>query len=156
MLEDARVMIFLGLDLNSALVFDSFLKDNSATHKLSLEGVTKIYAGSKYNPDEGTLMIWALYPPHRKPVVIDTEKVFGHFMTLKVGEVDLVVTADIGINVAKPNKAQIQMLIKEKEMYKMSNERIMRENDHLKDMLGVTTGPPKLITHGETSQVKDH
>ena len=36
MLEDAKVMIFPGLDLNSALVFDSFLKDNSSTHKYSL------------------------------------------------------------------------------------------------------------------------
>lgn len=37
-------------------------------------------------------------------------------MNLKVGEADPVTTAEIGINVAKLNKAQIQMLIKERNV----------------------------------------
>lgn len=66
MLENFGVMIFHGLDLNSALFFDSFLRDNNCTHKLDKEKVTEVYAGSKYNTNEGSLMIWALYPPHKK------------------------------------------------------------------------------------------
>lgn len=155
LLEDAGVMIFPRLDLNYALVFYSFLKNNNATHKLSPKGVTKVYTRSKYNPDEGSLMIWAMYPPHKKSIIIDIEKDFGHVMTLKVEEVDPMATTEIGINVAKLNKAQIQMLIKEKEMYKMNNEIILRENDRLKDMMGITLGSTRLLTHGESSQKKD-
>lgn len=107
MLENVGVMIFPGFNLNFALVFDSFLKDIDATYKLSPEKVTEVYVGSKYNPDEGSLMIWALYPPHKKLVSIDTEKAFGHVINLKVGEADPVATAEIGINVAKLNKGQI-------------------------------------------------
>lgn len=40
LLEEPSVMIFPGLDLISALVFDSFLHNNDSKHKLSLEGVT--------------------------------------------------------------------------------------------------------------------
>lgn len=40
MLENAGVMIFPELDLNFTLVFDSFLKDSNATHKLDKEKVT--------------------------------------------------------------------------------------------------------------------
>lgn len=81
-------MIFLGLDLNSSLVFDSFMHNNGATNKLSPEGVTKVYTRSRYNPDENSLVIWALYLPHKKSMIIDTEREFGHVMTLKVGETD--------------------------------------------------------------------
>lgn len=116
LLEESGVMIFLGLDLNYALVFDNFLQDNNVTHKLSPEGAIEVYTGSKYNLDESSLMIWALYPLHKKSIIIDTEKAFGHVTTLKVGEVDPVAIAEIGINVAKLNKAQIQMLFKEKGM----------------------------------------
>lgn len=58
-------MFFQGLDLNSALIFGSFLKDSNTTHKLSSKKVIEVYVGSKYNLDEGSLIIWALYPPHR-------------------------------------------------------------------------------------------
>lgn len=151
MLENVGVMIFPGLDLNSALVFDSFLKDSHATHKLDKEKVTEVYARSKYNIDEGSMMIWALYPTHRKSVVIDTEKEFGHVMTLKVGEADPIATADIGVNIVKLNKAQIQLLIEEREMYKENNEKLLRENDRLKDLVGVSMGTTKMITQGESS-----
>lgn len=39
-LKDASVLIFHGWDLKSTLVFDSFLHNNGAKHKLSLAGVT--------------------------------------------------------------------------------------------------------------------
>jgi len=93
--------------MNFALVFDSFIHKTDDKYKLTPEGVTKVYMGTDYNNDENSLMIWALYPPHKKITVIDTEKAFGHVMTLKAGETDPIITADIGINVAKLNKAQI-------------------------------------------------
>lgn len=58
--------------MNSALVFDSFLHDIDAKHKLSLEGVTQVYMGSLYNPDKHSMLVWSLYPPNKKPMVIDT------------------------------------------------------------------------------------
>lgn len=121
LLEESHVMIFPSLDLNSALFFYSFLHDNGAKHKLNPKGVIEVYTRSSYNPDANSLMIWGLYPPHKKSVIIDTKKEFGHVMTLKLGEVDPMVTADIGINVTKLNKAQIQKLIKERAMYNMNN-----------------------------------
>lgn len=105
--EESSVMIFPSLDINFSLIFYSFLHDNGATHKLSPKGVTKVYKGSKYNPNENSLMIWTLYPPHKKSMIIDTEKEFGHVMTLKLGEVDPIATNNIGINVAKLNKTRI-------------------------------------------------
>lgn len=60
LLEESGVMIFLGLDLSSSLVFDSFLHNNDAKQKLSLEGVAQVYTGLRYNLDESSLMIWAL------------------------------------------------------------------------------------------------
>lgn len=48
------------------------------------------------------------------------------------------------------------MLIKEKEMYKMNNERILKENDYLKDMVkNILKESTKLLTQGESSQSKD-
>jgi len=107
LLRESSVMIFLGLDLNSTLVFDSFLHSNNTKHKLSSEGVAEVYTGTKYNPDENSLMIWALYPPNKKLAIIDTEKAFDDVVTLKARETDLVVIVELGVNVAKLNKAQI-------------------------------------------------
>jgi len=105
LLNEASVMIFPSLDINSSLVFDSFLHNTNGKYKLILEDVTEVYMGTKYNNNENSLMIWALYPPHKKTTIIDIEKTFGHVMTLKVGETDPLITIDIGINVAKLNKA---------------------------------------------------
>lgn len=73
-------------------------------------------------------------------------------MTLKVGETNPVVTVDIGINVAKLNKAQIQMLIKEHDMYKLNNERMLKENDFLRDTVKDTfKESTKMLTQREGS-----
>lgn len=93
LLEDGGVLIFLGWDLNSTLVFGRFLHDIDAKPKLSPEGVTQVYMGSMYNPTEHSMLIWCLCPPHKKP--------------MKVGETDPIVTVDLGVNVSKLNKAQI-------------------------------------------------
>jgi len=152
LLKEVGVMIFPSLDLNSTLVFDSFLNNTDDRYKLTLEGVNEVYMGTKYNNDENSLMIWTLYPPHKKIAIIDTEKTFGHVMTLKVGETDPLITADIGINFAKLNKAQAQMLIKERDAYKLSYERLTKENDYLKDVVKSTFGGSvKRLTQGESS-----
>lgn len=107
LLEDAGVLIFPKWDLNSALLFDSFLCDIDAKLKLSPNGVTQVYMGSMYNLDEHSMLIWSLYPPQKRPMIIDTQKYFGHIMTMKVGETGPIVTIDLGVNVSKLKKAQI-------------------------------------------------
>lgn len=150
-LEDVGVLIFLGWDLNSALVFDSFLHYVDAKLKLSLEGVTQVYMGSMYNCDEHSMLIWSLYPPQKRPMIIDTHKAFGHIMTMKVGETNPIVIVDLGVNVAKLNKAQIQLLLKEKEFGRLENIILSKEIDHLKELLKKKE-PQKLLTQGEISK----
>lgn len=106
-LEDTGVLIFPRGDIKFVIVFDIFLHNSGANHKLSPASVTQVFNGSRYNPNENFLLIWELYLPNKRPMLVDTEKYFGHVMTFKVGETDLVVIADMGINVAELNKAQI-------------------------------------------------
>lgn len=95
------------------MIFDSFLHDVSVKHKLSPEGVTQVYMGSLYNPNKHAMQIWLLYPSSKKPIVTDTQKAFGHIMTLQIGEEGPMMTTGLGVNIAKLNKAQIQFLVKE-------------------------------------------
>lgn len=71
-------------------------------------------------------------------------------MTQKVGETNPIVTVDLGFNVAKLNKAQIQLLLKDK-FGRIENIRLSKESDHLKELLKQKE-PHKLLTQGERSQ----
>lgn len=68
------------------------------------------------------MLIWALYPPHKRPKIINIEKAFGHTMTLKVGEIDPIVIVNIGINISKVNKAQMKLSVKERNTFKLKYE----------------------------------
>lgn len=46
------------------------------------------------------MLLWALYPPNKRPKIIDVDKAFGHMMKLKVGEVDPMVTTYMGIDIS--------------------------------------------------------
>lgn len=105
LLEDAGVLILPRWDMNSALVFDIFLHNIDAKHKLSPDCVTQLYMGSLYNSNKHSMLIGSLYPPNKKPIVIDTLKAFRHIMTLNIGEINPIVTVDLGVNIAKLNKA---------------------------------------------------
>lgn len=47
-------------------------------------------------------------------------------MKLKVGEVDPMVTMDMGVDISKLNKAQMKMLIREEGKYKSLYEELLK------------------------------
>ncbi|XP_057816402.2 pentatricopeptide repeat-containing protein At2g13600 [Cryptomeria japonica] len=94
--------------------------------KLDIQGVNDIFIGSRYDPDDEAMRLWALYPPHKRPKIIDVEKDFGHMMKLKVGEVDPMITVDMGVDISKLNKEQMKMLVKEQGKYKSLYEELLR------------------------------
>lgn len=51
-------------------------------------------------------------------------------MKLKVGEIDPMVIAEIGIDLSKLNKAQMKMEITEKEKYKALYEELLKRGGH--------------------------
>lgn len=93
---------------------------------MDIKGVDDIFIGSRYDQDEKSMLLWALYPPNKRPMIIDVDKAFHHMMKLKVGEVDPMVTADMGIDISKLNKAQMKMLGKEEGKYKSLYEELLR------------------------------
>lgn len=58
-----------------------------------------------FDPSEESMILWALYPPNKRQKIIDIDKEFSHMMTLKIGEVDPIMTTNIGINISKLNKS---------------------------------------------------
>lgn len=58
------------------------------------------------------------------------DKDFGQMMTLNVGEVDPMVTVDIGINISIFNKAQMKHEIVEKNKYKALCEETVKRSRH--------------------------
>lgn len=56
------------------------------------------------------------------------DKAFGHMMKLKVGEIDPIVLADIGVDISKFNKAQIIRIVSERDQYKGSYEETIRRS----------------------------
>lgn len=154
LLGDVGVLIFPRWDLKFTLVFDSFLHNSGAKHKLSPEGVTQVFIGSGYNQDEHALWVWAMYPPHKKPLIVDTKKAFRHVMTFKVGQANPIATANFGINIAKLNKAQTQLIMKENDALRARSERFVREIEFFKDQLNAT-GQTPLLTLGESTRPKD-
>lgn len=85
---------------------------------------------SRYDPNEEEMLLWALYPPNKRTKIIDVDKVFGHMMRLKAGEVNPIVTDDLGIDITKLNKAQMQWVLKEGQKYKNLYEDLLRSRGH--------------------------
>lgn len=129
-LVEAGIIVFPGWDLSASFIFDSLLNSDNKDMKLNIQGVKYIFIGSRYDPNEEEMLLWALYPPKKRPKIIDVDKAFGHMMTLKVGEVDPMITADIGINVSKFNKAQMKHEIVEKNKYKALYEETLKRSGH--------------------------
>ena len=77
-----------------------------------------------YNPDVQPMMIWALYPPNKRPKIIGIDKEFGHVMKLKVKETDPLITASMGVNLSKFNSAHTKFLVKERNTLKQDNEQL--------------------------------
>lgn len=58
---------------------------------------------------------------------MDTEKSFRHVMTFKVGEEDPIAISNLGINIAKLDKAETQLIIKKNDALRAKSERFSRE-----------------------------
>ena len=56
--------------------------------KLDVHGVKYVVIGSRFVEDEKSILLWTLYPPHKRPQIIDVDQDFCHLMTLKVGVTD--------------------------------------------------------------------
>lgn len=105
LLTEARVILFHGWDLSASFIFDSLLHSKNKEFKLYIQGVNDVFIGSRFDQDEESLRLWVLYPPHKRPKIIDVDKAFGHMMKLKVGEIDPIVSTDIRVDISKFNKA---------------------------------------------------
>lgn len=130
LLVEAGIIVFPGWDLSASFIFDSLLHSANKDMKLNIQGVQDIFIGSRYDPKEEEMLLWALYPPNKRPKIIDVDKTFGHMMTLKVGEVDPIVIADMGINISKFNKAQMKHEIVKKNKYKALYEEALKRSGH--------------------------
>lgn len=97
--------MFPGWDLSASFIFDSLLHSDRKDVKLDIQGVNDIFIGSRYDTNEEEIFLWVLYPPNKRPKIIGVDKAFGHMMKLKVGELNPIVTTDLGIDIAKLNKA---------------------------------------------------
>lgn len=95
---------------------------------MDIQGVNDVFIGSRFDQDEESLSLWALYPPHKRPKIIDVDKAFGHMMKLKVGEIDPIVSADIGVDISKFNKAQMARVVRERNQYKALYEETLRRS----------------------------
>lgn len=114
LLTEAKVIFFLEWDLSASLIFDSLLHSENKEFKLDIQGVNDVFIGSRFDQDEEYLRLWALYPPHKRPKIIDFDKAFGHMMKLKFGEIDPIVFIDIGVDISKFNKAQMVRVVRER------------------------------------------
>lgn len=130
LLVEAGIILFPGWDLSASFVFDTLLHVDNRDMKLDIQGVNDIFIGSRYDPNGEEMLLWALYPPNKRPKIIDVAKYFGHMMKLKVGEVDPMVTADIGIDISRFNKAQLKWEVAEKHKYKALYEEALRRGGH--------------------------
>lgn len=104
LLTEVGVILFLRWDLSASFIFDSLLHSENKEFKLDIQGVNDVFIGSRFDQDEESLRLWALYPPHKRPKIIDIDKAFGHMMKLKVGEIDPILSANIRVDILKFNK----------------------------------------------------
>lgn len=85
LLKEVGVMLLSGWDISSTIVFDSFLKIKNETLHLINEVGVKIYTTPGFNPNNTTIQIWELYPPGKKPSLVDHDQIFGHLLVQRVG-----------------------------------------------------------------------
>lgn len=126
LLSEAGIIIFPGWDMSTSFIFDSMLHSENKDFKLDIQGVNDVYVGSRFDQNEEAFLLLALYPTNKSPKIIDVDKAFGHMMKLKVGEVDPIVIADMGIDISKFNKAQLVKVIKERDEYKGLYEELLK------------------------------
>ncbi|XP_059067618.1 uncharacterized protein LOC131858403 [Cryptomeria japonica] len=127
LLKDARILIYSGWDMRSALLFDSFLKKQGPDKQIMPDVIYKIFMGSGYDPDQKALMLWALYPKEKMPLLVDIDEAFGYLMVQQVGKTNPRVTAKLNLGVAKPNQDQVEFLVRENWTCKGLYEKASKE-----------------------------
>ena len=67
LINEARIILLLGWDLSASYIFDSIIKSRKKDMKLDVQGIKDVIIGSKFVEDENYMLLWALYPPHKRP-----------------------------------------------------------------------------------------
>ena len=70
------------------ILYDIIIKFGKKDMKLGGHGMKDIFIGSRFVQDVKSILMWALYTPHKRPHIIDIDQPFWHFMTLKVEVID--------------------------------------------------------------------
>lgn len=109
--------------MSSAMLFDNFVKSTNNENILLPHDVYCVYSRSCFHPEEEKILQWALYPKRKMPILVETNKVFGHLMVQKVRETDPLETIDLNVNVAQFNRAQMRHVKRERDIYKEKFEK---------------------------------
>ena len=66
LMNEVGIMVLLGWDLSASFIFNSMIKFRKDV-KLDVQGVKEIFIGSRFVEDEKSILMWALYPPYKRP-----------------------------------------------------------------------------------------
>ena len=102
-------MVLPRWDLSASFIFDSMIKFGKDV-KLDVQGVKKIFIGSRFVDDEMNMLLWYLYPPYKRPHIIDIDQTFEHLMTLKVGVTNPIDSVAMQVDVSLFNQAQTKLV----------------------------------------------
>lgn len=53
---EVGIILFLGWDLSVSFIFDNLLHAGNKDFKLNVQGVNDIFIGSRYDPDEQSML----------------------------------------------------------------------------------------------------
>lgn len=155
LLKDVGVLIYSGWDMRSALLFDSFHRKHDPTRQIMPDEVDKIFMGSGYDPDQKALMLWALYPKEKRPILVDTIQAFGHLLVQQARNTDPRNTTRLNLDVAKLNQDQTEFLARENNTYKGLYEKAIEEIQKLQEQFlqqAPVIGNDQLDTMLQTNQ----
>lgn len=88
LLNEVGIMDLPGWDLSASYTFDCLIKSGKKHMKLDVQGVKDVIIGSRFVENKKSILLWDLYPPHRRPQIIDIDQVFEHLINLKVGVIN--------------------------------------------------------------------
>ena len=89
---------------------------------LDLQGVKDVIIGSRFVEDERSMLLWALYPPQKRPHIIDIDQEFRQLMNLKIGVTNPNKSTHMQVGLTQFNEVQMKQVTIERD-----NEREMYE-----------------------------
>ena len=108
LLNEVGVMVQHGWDLSTSYIFDSLIKLGKKGMKLDVQGVKDVIIGSQFVEDEKSMLLWVLYPLHKRPQIIDVDQAFGHLMKLKFGVTNPKKVASMQVDLALFNHVSVK------------------------------------------------